>query len=54
MRRTAPALPTEPIEPRPLFRTQSMGDTPHGLTPNPSTIFSKGAPYDRDMDPCQY
>ena len=32
MRRTFPALPVEPTEPAPLFRKQSKGSTPQGLT----------------------
>ena len=32
MRRTIPALPVEPTEPAPLFRKQSKGSTPQGLT----------------------
>ena len=35
MRRTFPALPVEPTEPDPLFRKQSKGSTPQGLTLNP-------------------
>ena len=35
MRRTFPALPVEPTEPAPLFRKQSKGSTPQGLTLNP-------------------
>ena len=34
MRRTFPALPVEPTEPAPLFRKQSKGSTPQGLTLN--------------------
>lgn len=30
-----PAEPIEPIEPAPLFRKQSQGSTPHGLTLTP-------------------
>ena len=34
MRRTTPALPSEPVEPAPpLFRTQLKGGTPKELTP---------------------
>ena len=36
MRRTFPALPVEPTEPVPLFRKQSKGSTPQGLTLNPA------------------
>ena len=35
MRRTTPVEPVEPVEPSepsPLFRAQSKGDTPRGLT----------------------
>ena len=36
MRRTFPALPVEPTEPAPLFRKQSKGSTPQGLTLSPA------------------
>ena len=39
MRRTFPALPVEPTEPAPLFRKQSKGSTPQGLTLNPAPFF---------------
>ena len=39
MRRTTPALPVEPTEPAPLFRKQSKGSTPQGLTLNPAPLF---------------
>ena len=40
MRRTFPDLPVEPTEPAPLFRKQSKGSTPQGLTLNPAFLFS--------------
>ena len=39
MRRTFPALPVEPTEPAPLFRKQSKGSTPQGLTLNPAPFL---------------
>ena len=39
MRRTFPALPVEPTEPAPLFRKQSKGSTPQGLTLNPAFSY---------------
>ena len=39
MRRTFPALPVEPTEPAPLFRKQSKGSTPHGLTLNSAFFY---------------
>ena len=36
LRRTFPAEPVEPTEPAPLFRKQSKGSTPQGLTLNPA------------------
>ena len=39
MRRTFPALPVEPTEPAPLFRKQSKGSTPQGLTLNPALFY---------------
>ncbi len=36
MRRTFPALLVEPTEPAPLFRKQSKGSTPQGLTLSPA------------------
>ena len=39
MRRTFPALPVEPTEPAPLFRKQSKGSTPQGLTLNPALFI---------------
>ncbi len=39
MRRTFPALLVEPTEPAPLFRKQSKGSTPQGLTLNPALFY---------------
>ena len=39
MRRTFPALPVEPTEPAPLFRKQSKGSMPQGLTLNPAPFL---------------
>ena len=39
MRRTFPALPVEPTEPALLFRKQSKGSTPQGLTLNPAPFY---------------
>ena len=39
MRRTFPALPVEPTEPALLFRKQSKGSTPQGLTLNPDPFL---------------
>ena len=39
MRRTFPALPVEPTEPVPLFRKQSKGSTPQGLTLNLALFY---------------
>ena len=39
MRRTFPALPVEPTEPASLFRKQSKGSTPQGLTLNPAPFY---------------
>ena len=45
MRRTTPVEPSEPAPPLNLFRAQSKGGTPRGLTPNPVSLdtFQIGA-----------